>query len=189
MVGRYGSDDNAAAPNVGLNPKTLTVQSLMTELKKYREIAESLLEGSGATQTEWLEGFGHESWSDVWTGAELTRELDALETSIVRGDTNSAAVSGMNVGTLIERKLIRDLELEILIGLRLRESASVIESEGRRHTADIKARWQQLADAMWVVNPRLSKRSVAKIVSAQLATESTRYSVHTIRQSIKKTKR
>ena len=82
MVGRYGSDDNAAAPNVGLNPKTLTVQSLMTELKKYREIAESLLEGSGATQTEWLEGFGHESWSDVWTGAELTRELDALDVAL-----------------------------------------------------------------------------------------------------------
>ena len=41
-----------------------------------------MLEGSGATQTEWLEGFSHESWSDVWTGAKLTRELAALETAL-----------------------------------------------------------------------------------------------------------
>ena len=147
-----------------------------------------MLEGSGATQTEWLEGFGHESWSDVWTGAKLTRALAALETALAEGDTNSAAASGMNVGTLIERKLLRDLESEILIGLRLRTSVRVFESEGRRHSAEIKKRWQQLADAMWIVNPELSKRSVANVISALLATNSIRYSVHTIRQSIEKRK-
>jgi uncharacterized hydantoinase/oxoprolinase family protein len=93
------------------------------------------------------------------------------------------------VGTLIERKLLRDLESEILIGLRLRTSVRVFESEGRRHSAEIKTRWQQLADAMWIVNPELSKRSVANVISALLATDSIRYSVHTIRQSIEKRKR
>ena len=113
----------------------------------------------------------------------------ALETALAKGDTNSAAASGMNVGTLIERKLLRDLESEILIGLRLRTSVRVFESEGRRHSAEIKTRWQQLADAMWIVNPELSKRSVANVISALLATDSIRYSVHTIRQSIEKRKR
>jgi len=39
------------------------------------------------------------------------------------------------------------------------------------------------------VNPELSKRSVANVISALLATDSIRYSVHTIRQSIEKRKR
>ena len=147
-----------------------------------------MLEGSGATQTEWLEGFGHENWSDVWTGAKLAGELAALESALAKGDTNSAAASGMNVGSLIERKLLHDLESEILIGLRLRTSVREFESEGRRHSVEIKRRWQQLADAMWIVNPELSKRSVASVISALLATDSIRYSVHTIRQSIEKRK-
>ena len=125
----------------------------------------------------------------MWTGAKLTRALAALEMALAKGDTNSAAASGMNVGTLIERKLLRDLESEILIGLRLRTSVRVFESEGRRHSAEIKKRWQQLADAMWIVNPELSKRSVANVISALLATNSIRYSVHTIRQSIEKRKK
>ncbi len=94
----------------------------------------------------------------------------------------------MNVGTLIERKLLRDLESEILIGLRLRTSVREFESEGRRHSVEIKTRWQELADAMWIVNPELSKRSVANVISALLVTDSIRYSVHTIRQSIEKRK-